>query len=97
MGQDSQDETVKVRAYESDRQRINSLKRGNESQQDVIRKVLDACRLGEDQDQLGPETVDADMPSDLREQLDRIESAASTAEERTGQIQGTLEGMGARR
>lgn len=92
----SDDETVKVRAYEADRQRINSLKRGNESQQDVIRKVLDACRLGEDEDQLGPETVDADIPSELKEQLDRIESAASTAEERTGQIQGTLDELGGR-
>ena len=33
---------------------------------------------------------------DLREQLDRIESAASTAEERTGSIQNTLENMGGR-
>ena len=30
---------------------------------------------------------------DLREQLDRIESAASTAEERTGSIENTLEGL----
>ena len=33
---------------------------------------------------------------DLREQLDRIESAASTAEERTGSIENTLENMGGR-
>ena len=31
---------------------------------------------------------------DLREQLDRIESAASAAEERTGSIENTLEGLG---
>ena len=30
---------------------------------------------------------------DLRDQLDRIESAASTAEERTGSIENTLEGL----
>ena len=30
---------------------------------------------------------------DLQERLDRIESAASTAEERTGSIQNTLEGL----
>ena len=33
----------------------------------------------------------------LRDQLQRIESAASTAEERTGRIEQTLEDMGARR
>ena len=33
---------------------------------------------------------------DLREQLDRIESAAATAEERTGSIENTLESMGGR-
>ena len=36
------------------------------------------------------------VPADLREQLDRIESAASTAEERTGSIENTLENMGGR-
>ena len=33
---------------------------------------------------------------DLRDQLDRIESAASAAEERTGSIENTLENMGGR-
>ena len=37
------------------------------------------------------------LPDDLREQLDRIESAATTAEARTGRIEGTLEDMGAGR
>ena len=32
-----------------------------------------------------------DVPDDLQERLDRIESSASTAEERTGSIQNTLE------
>jgi len=36
------------------------------------------------------------IPEDLRDQLDRIESAASTAEERTGSIENTLENMGGR-
>ena len=31
---------------------------------------------------------------DLQDRLDRIESAASTAEERTGSIENTLEGLG---
>jgi len=35
-------------------------------------------------------------PDDLRDQLDRIESAAETAEERTGSIENTLENMGGR-
>jgi uncharacterized protein YgfB (UPF0149 family) len=39
----------------------------------------------------------SDLPDDLREQLDRIESAAMTAEARTGRIEGTLEDMGAGR
>jgi hypothetical protein len=37
------------------------------------------------------------FPDDLRDQLDRIESAATTAEARTGRIEGTLEDMGAGR
>jgi hypothetical protein len=40
---------------------------------------------------------DSDVRADLREQLDRIESAATTAEARTGRIEGTLEDMGAGR
>ena len=39
----------------------------------------------------------ANVGDDLREQLDRIESAATTAEARTGRIEGTLEDMGAGR
>lgn len=35
-------------------------------------------------------------PDDLREQLDRIEAAASTAESRTGSIEQTLDGLGGR-
>ena len=34
------------------------------------------------------------VPDDLQEQLDRIESAASTVEERTGSIENTLENAG---
>lgn len=37
-----------------------------------------------------------EFPEEVKEQLDRIESAASTAEERTGQIQGTLDELGGR-
>jgi len=33
-------------------------------------------------------------PAELREQLDRIQSAAETAEERTGRIEGALEDAG---
>ena len=39
----------------------------------------------------------ANVGDDLREQLDRIESAATTAEARPGRIEGTLEDMGAGR
>lgn len=46
----------------------------------------------------GSETVEGGdasggVPDDLREQLDRIEASASTAEDRTGSIQRQLEGM----
>ena len=34
------------------------------------------------------------LPAEVREQLDRIESAATTAEARTGRIEGTLDDMG---
>jgi len=37
------------------------------------------------------------LPDDLRDQLDRIEAAATTAEDRTGSIESTLEAMGGRR
>ena len=40
-----------------------------------------------------PDGGSSDLPDDLRDQLDRIESAASTAEERTGSIENTLEGL----
>ena len=39
----------------------------------------------------------SDLSDDLRDQLDRIESAATAAEARTGRIEGTLEDMGAGR
>lgn len=43
------------------------------------------------------EELSADLPDDLREQLDRIEDAATTAEERAGRVERTLEDMGAGR
>lgn len=46
---------------------------------------------------LDARTEAGSLPDDLREQLDRIESAATTAEARTGRIEGTLEDMGAGR
>jgi len=41
--------------------------------------------------------TDSGIPDDLRDQLNRIEAAATTAEDRTGSIQATLEAMGGRR
>jgi len=51
------------------------------------------------EDGVAPEYADTDagIPDDLRDQLDRIEAAATTAEDRTGSIQATLEAMGGRR
>ena len=40
---------------------------------------------------------DRDDVTHMAEQLDRLESSASTIEERTGRIEQTLEDMGARR
>jgi len=44
----------------------------------------------------GVEIPAADMDAEVREQLERIEAAASTAEERTGSIERQLEDMGGR-
>lgn len=43
-----------------------------------------------------PEQPDIEIGDDLREQLDRIESAASTAEERTGTIERKVDELGGR-
>lgn len=40
------------------------------------------------------ESTEIDPSGDLRDQLDRIEAAATTTEERTGRIEGTLEDLG---
>ena len=60
----------------------------NPSRASIILTLLDA--YNDDPSDNGVEL------GDLREQLDRIESAASTAEERTGSIENTLENMGGR-
>jgi hypothetical protein len=44
-----------------------------------------------------PDEIDNAFRDDLRDQLDRIESAATTAEARTGRIEGALDDMGAGR
>ena len=41
----------------------------------------------------GVEQQNDPIPAELGEKLDRIESAATTAEDRTGDIQRTLEGL----
>ena len=51
----------------------------------------------EDVDIAWDEPEGGGFPDDLRDQLDRIESAATTAEARTGRIEGTLDDMGAGR
>ena len=67
-------------------ERIDQL--GAASRATAIRRALN------DLEALRERDADGD---DLREQLDRIESAATTAEARTGRIEGTLEDMGAGR
>lgn len=72
---DADSELVKVRVYKGDRERVNSLKRGNDNQEDVIRRLLNENMADADSDHEGEMHTD----DDVREQLDRIESRAEEA------------------
>ena len=69
----------------------------------VPEPLFNALRDDKDDTQSWPHYLETeclgagDGDDDLREQLNRIESAATTAEARTGRIEGTLEDMGAGR
>ena len=76
--------TTTIEIRDDQRDELKALKQHDrESYKSVIDRLLDGDTPNE------PSGVD-----DLRERLDRIESAASTAEERTGSIENTLEGLG---
>ena len=76
-------DTTTIEITEEQRDELKALKQHDrESYKSVIDRLLD----GDTSDE--PGGLD-----DLRERLDRIESAAATAEERTGSIENTLEGL----
>jgi hypothetical protein len=103
------DDHARVRCYAEDKPRLNDLKQGDDTQADVIRRLLDGVgHDGTERDTAVYGVGDEDPvdrlqdvlePSlgdleDLREQLDRIEASAATVEERTGQIQRDVEDLG---
>ena len=81
------DDTTTIEITEGQRDELKALKaHDRESYKAVIGRLLEGT------DAEIQTTADAGL-DDLRDQLDRIESAASTAEERTGSIENTLEGL----
>ena len=77
------DDTTTIEITEDQRDQLKQLKQHDrEGYKDVIARLLG-----------GDQTTGRDGYSKLQEQLDRIESAATTAEDRTGNIQRTLEGL----
>lgn len=107
------DDHARVRCYAEDKPRLNDLKQGDDTQADVIRRLLDGAGHSDAEPvaEVSPEVslnvdtvadalqqalgdVEADLDPAVREQLDRIESAAATVEERTGQIQRDVEDLG---
>ena len=77
------DDTTTIEITEEQRDELRERKRHQrEGYKDVIARLLN-----------GNVDDTTDRITDLADQLDRIESAASTAEERTGSIENTLEGL----
>ena len=87
---------ARVRCYAEDKPRLNDLKQGDDTQADVIRRLLDtAGHDGTDGPVPDVSELEADaVPEAVREQLDRIEASAATVEERTNQIQRDVEDLG---
>ena len=97
------DDTTTIEITEDQRDELKALKaHDRESYKSVIGRLLEDDGNEEDVGGGMPnlsELADAagscnDIPDDLNERISRIESAASTAEERTGSIQNTLESAG---
>jgi len=74
---------------EIDREQRKELERLKTHERESLKTVMD--RLLHDAEP----TADVEL-GDVQAQLDRIESAATTTEDRTGSIQHTLENMGGR-
>ena len=84
------DDTTTIEITEDQRDELKALKaHDRESYKAVIGRLLEST----DSELRTAKNAGVD---DLQERLDRIESAASTAEERTGSIENTLENMGGR-
>ena len=82
------DDTTTIEITEDQRDELKALKaHDRESYKAVIGRLLEST----DSELRTAKNAGVD---DLQERLDRIESAASTAEERTGSIQNTLESAG---
>ena len=76
-------DTTTIEITEDQRDELKARKQHDrEGYKDVITRLLG-----------GDQTTGQDGYNKLQEQLDRIESAATTAEDRTGDIQRTLEGL----
>jgi hypothetical protein len=90
------DDHARVRCYAEDKSRLNDLKHGDDTQADVIRRLLDgAGHDGTDGPFPDVTGIGTDaVPEEVREQLDRIEASAATVEERTNQIQRDVEDLG---
>ena len=85
------DNTTTIEITEDQRDELKDLKaHERESYKSVIGRLLE----GDDTGDVSGDPIGTDEFNDLFERLSRIESAASTAEERTGSIENTLESAG---
>ena len=71
------DNLARVRAYEADKERINSLKRGDDTQADVIRRLLDGAKT---------DTPERDVPDGLLAVSEATEDELAKIQERLEQL-----------
>jgi len=64
---------------------------------EFVNTLLDTLDHARDGGYDSDDSGEAEFPDELYDQLQRIEAAATTAEDRTGSIESTLEAMGGRR
>ena len=86
------DDTTTIEITKEQRDELKALKaHSRESYKAVIGRLLE-----DDAGDVSGDPIGTNEFNELFERLSRIESAASTAEERTGSIENTLENMGGR-
>jgi MFS superfamily sulfate permease-like transporter len=91
------EEPIRDAAKDDDRTYTEIMRDGLETDGSWDDSDVDAFReLFKNADTDGISVERGGLSDDVREQLDRIESAAQTAEDRTGSIQRTVEDMEAR-